>query len=52
VVDSRPRYAPSNDGGSMWLMLVMGSCWPYARPGGETSGEYQMGRSESGLHDI
>jgi hypothetical protein len=25
VVDSHLRYAPSLDGGSMWIMLAMGS---------------------------
>jgi hypothetical protein len=42
VVDSNSPQAPSQDGGSMWIMLATGSCWPYRRPGGETRGKWRI----------
>jgi hypothetical protein len=37
ATDDRP---PSHIGGSMWIMIVMGSCCLYARPGGATRGKW------------
>jgi hypothetical protein len=54
VVDSTRDRPFLHDGDSMWIMLATGSYWLYVRLRRATrgSGEYWMGRSESGLHDI
>jgi hypothetical protein len=35
----------------MWIMLTMGSCWLYERPGGATRGKWRIPdvMGESGL---